>query len=212
MPSARHKSEPRVHTDVGVPSLRVALSARHQRRLYRVLQVSIAVILLVGIALRNVSVVVNAAVSLFVTALLWISFAVFFHSLGMIVLYDAVWWWDHLTHTLSGTLVAAVGYTTTRALDEYSDSVSFPAAFLWVYLFLFTVAFGVLWELLELAGRELARAFGMDPLLGVHGIEDTIYDLMFDMVGAAIVAAIGSRGLDDVVDHVASVLETDDAT
>ena len=198
-----------------VPSLPVdrLRSTLAQRRLHRGMQATILTILLVGALERNVSVVVNAVFALGVTVLpgllasdfdvhlgsglsLFITFAVLLHSLGMVGLYDRLWWWDHLTHVLSASIVASVGYATIRALDDYSDAVSFPGEFLAVFVFLFTVAFGVLWELLEQVGRELALAGGFEPVLIVYGLEDTMWDLVFDMVGAVVGAAYAANNLE----------------
>ena len=177
------------------------------------MQATIFTILLLGALQRNVSVVVNATFGLAVTLLpgmlandfdvhlgsglsLFITFAVFLHSLGMFGLYDRLWWWDHLTHVLSAALVASVGYATTRALDDYSEAVYFPGEFLAVFVFLFTVALGVLWELLEQVGRELAIAGGFEPVLIIYGLEDTMWDLVFDMVGAVVGAAYAANNLE----------------
>ncbi|WP_229109490.1 hypothetical protein [Halapricum desulfuricans] len=177
------------------------------RGLVRLMQAGLVVILAAGVALGNVSVIVNATLSLAVTALpallerdhgvtldpvivVWITVAVLLHSAGMIGLYDRVWWWDHLTHTLSGGLVAIAGYAVTSAIDEHAPDVTLPPAFLWVFVFLFTVAVGVCWELLEMIGRELARAMDVEPILIVYSVEDTMLDLVFNVVGATIVAAM----------------------
>jgi len=177
------------------------------RRIVLVLQVALVVVLLAGIVLRNASVVVNATFSLSVTLLpallardfgvhfdpwlvLWITVAALLHSLGMVGVYESVWWWDHLTHAFSAALVAAVGYAIVVAIDRHSESVRFPPAFLWVFVFLSTVAVGVVWETMEFLTRELARAAGLQPVLIVYGIEDTILDLVFDCVGAILAAVV----------------------
>jgi hypothetical protein len=199
-------------------------STTTQRRLHRGMQTTILLILVAGVVNRNLSVVVNAAFALGVTLLpsflardfdvrlgsgleLIITFAVLLHSLGMIGLYDHIWWWDHLTHVLSGALVASVGYATARAFDDYSDAVTFPREFLAIYVFLFTVAVGVLWELVEQVGREIAIAWGFDPILVVYGLEDTMWDLVFDMIGAVVVALFARRELEGTVTALRRVLE-----
>jgi len=193
-----------VERDRGVR--RFPSSAVGARRVVLVLQAALVVVLLAGIALRNTSVVVNATFSLSVTLLpvvlardfdvhfdpwlvLWITVAALLHSVGMVGIYDSVWWWDHLTHAFSAALVTAVGYATVVAIDRHSESIHFPPAFLWVFVFLLTVAIGVVWETMEFLTRELARVAGMRPVLIVYGIEDTILDLVFDCVGALLAAA-----------------------
>ncbi|WP_233203848.1 hypothetical protein [Halegenticoccus soli] len=197
---------------------------RYQRSAIVLLQAAIGGILVAGVLARNLSVVINAALGLGVTFLpallardwnlrlragltLWITTAVFLHALGMIGLYVAVPWWDHLTHTLSATVVAAVGYATARAFDEHSDAVSFPPRFMFVYVLLFTLAFGVLWEVLEFGVRHVTDALGMEAVLIQYGPRDTIVDLLFDLVGAVLVALFGTRTLSSVVDALRAQLD-----
>lgn len=198
---------------------RRALAAALQLGLRAVL----VVILGVGLAVPNVSVTVNAGLALVVTFLpaalqrdrsvrlspaiaLWLTTAVTLHALGMLVLYESVPWWDHLTHLVSGALVAGVGFALVRSFDDHSDAVSFPPQFVGLFVVLFTIAAGVLWEVLELVGRELARSFDMDPVLIVYGLEDTMMDLIVDALAGVLVAVLGStvlgRRLDALVERV----------
>ena len=202
---------------------RFGLTPDRQRLLSRLLQVSIGAILFVGLARRNSSVVVNAALALgasFLPAvvsrdyriplnpglLLWITTALFLHSLGMLGLYDDVWWFDHVTHTLSATIVAAVGYVTARAIDVYSDEIYLPPRFMALYILLFTLAFGVFWEELEFAVRVGADVLGFDPILIQYGLGDSLADLVFDSVGALLVAFFGTQLFSDIVDALADRL------
>ena len=187
-----------------------------RRRAVHLMQVGIVAVLLAGLWSRNVSVIVNAVLALAVTFLpallrrdysislepgltLWLTTAVLLHAVGMLGLYTTVPWWDHVTHTLSATVVAAVGYTTTRAVDEHSDAVHFPPRFTFVFIVLFTLAFGVLWEVMEFSIRLLADRYGFEPILIQYDLEDTIVDLIFDLVGAVLVALFGTRELADLV-------------
>ncbi|MFB6188893.1 MAG: hypothetical protein ABEI57_03330 [Halapricum sp.] len=193
---------------------RVAVPARSSvspRRLVFTLQLVLVGVLVAGVVLLNVSVILNAVFGLAVTVLptvierdfevhlspvlaLWITVAAVLHSLGMVGVYDAVSWWDHLTHAFSGALVAALGYSVTCTVDEYVDDIYLPPTFLWVFVFLVTIAVGVCWETLEFVGRDLARFAGFEPLLIVYGVQDTILDLVFDIVGAVLVAALARVG------------------
>jgi hypothetical protein len=187
------------------------------------MRMSIALVLGVGVATLNVSIVINAVVALAVTYLpallrrdwdlrlspgltLVITTAVLLHSLGMVGLYEGLWWYDHLTHTLSAGIVAAVGYATTRAIDQHSDAVSFPPRFLSVFLLLMTLALGVFWEVLEFVARLAAGAAGIDAVLVQYGLEDTILDLVFDTLGALLVALFGTRRLSGLVTVISARL------
>jgi hypothetical protein len=199
------------------------LSSRTQRFATRGMQVAISGILLAGLWTRNIAVVVNAALALGVTFLpavlerdwdlpldagltLWITTAVLLHTIGMLGLYGTIPWWDHLTHTLSATIVAGVGYATARAVDEHSDAIYFPPRFMFVYVLLFTLAFGVLWEVLEFAVHGVSDRLGVDAVLIQYDLEDTIVDLIFDTVGAVLVALFGTTTLRSVVDTLTTRL------
>ncbi|MFC6732934.1 MULTISPECIES: hypothetical protein [unclassified Haladaptatus] len=196
------------------------VSTRHQRQVGQVMQLAIVAVFVVGALNRNVSIVVNALIALSITFLpailerdyriplnpalsLWITLAVLLHAVGMLGLYTTVWWWDHVTHTLSATIVAGVGYTTARVLDKHRAGLSFPQPFLFVFVLTFTLAFGVFWEVIEFAVHGLAEAYGFGPVLIQYSLEDTIEDLLFDLVGAVLVAVFGTRTLADFADRVA---------
>ncbi|WP_336359538.1 hypothetical protein [Haladaptatus sp. ZSTT2] len=197
------------------------VSPRQQRQVGHLMQLAIVVVFVVGVVNRNVSIIVNALIALGITFLpailerdyriplhpaltLWITLAVLLHAVGMVGLYSTVWWWDHVTHTLSATIVAGVGYTTARVFDKHHDVVSFPQPFLFVYILVFTLGFGVFWEVLEFTMHSLADSYGFGPLLIQYSLEDTIVDLLFDLVGATLVAIFGTRTLADFADTVAA--------
>lgn len=167
------------------------------------MQAGLVVVLLAGLLFRRPSVVVNALLALAVTVLpavlarnyrvilppglvLPLTATVLLHTVGMLGVYESVWWWDALTHVLSATLVAAAGYAVVHAVDLHADSLSFPDGFLVVFVFLCTVALGVLWEVFEFAARGLATLLGFGPVLIQYGLADTMADLLYDIVGAVV--------------------------
>jgi len=181
-------------------------------------------VFVLGVVYGSATIVVNAAVALLVAELpailerdyqipldaglsLWLTSAVFFHAVGVLGIpgsgtnfYGSLWWWDHFTHALSASVVAGVGYATTRALDAHSEDVALPPRFTFVFILLFVIAFGVLWEVLEFAVGELAHLAGHRTLLTQYGLDDTMLDLVFDTVGAIVVAAWGGAYLSGVTD------------
>lgn len=190
--------------------------SRLARAVSRVLQTVVAGIFGYGVVTRNPSLVVNGFMGLAVTFLpgvlerdlrvplgplltLWITVAVFLHSIGMLGLYEVIWWYDHLTHAVSAALAAGSGYATVRAIDLHYDEVYLPPKFLFVFVLLFTLAFGVLWEVGEFVARLWATATGRTAVLVIYGIEDTMLDLVFDAVGALLVALFGTPWFEGVV-------------
>ncbi|MFD1635057.1 DUF2238 domain-containing protein [Haloplanus ruber] len=202
---------------------RLGLSERHQRRLSRAMQLTLVGFVGVGVYEGNAGIVVNAAIGFGVTQLpailerdygipmdtaltLWITLAVFLHALGTaglpgasVNLYRSVWWWDHLTHTLSSSIVAAAGYATARAIELHSDGVSLPDRFMFVFILLFVLAFGVFWEVIEFSVASVASLSGTQSVLTQYGLGDTMLDLLFDTLGGVVVAVWGTAHLTDLV-------------
>ncbi len=195
------------------------LSDARKRTLSRGAQFGVVVVLVLGLVESNISVVINGIGALAVTFLpailsrdyritlspgltLWLTLAVLLHAVGILGPYHAIWWWDHVTHTLSATVIAGLGYSTAHAIDLYSDEIYLPSRFLFVYILLFTVAFGVGWEVIEFVARALAESMGYGPVLVQYGLEDTIMDLIFDLIGGVLVASFGTPAFAHVVDSI----------
>lgn len=131
---------------------------------------------------------------------LWITLAVFLHTLGSAGLYAQLDWWDSITHAMSASLVAAVGYTFARAVDLHNDGIYIPRRFFFVYLLVVVLSFGVVWELFEFALDVAAAETGIDMPLAQHGLDDTVRDLMFNSLGAILVAVFGQAHLSGVAE------------
>ncbi len=183
-------------------------SVRTQRRLTRAMQLALVALVVYGLLARQPKAITNGGIALAITFLpallernydlpldpwlaLWITTAVFLHTLGSAGLYGQIGWWDHLTHATSASLVAAVGYTTARAIDLHSDEIHIPRRFFFVYIFVVVLAFGVIWELFEFALDIVAGATGLTMPLAQHGLDDTVRDAMFNSLGALLVAVFG---------------------
>ncbi len=198
------------------------------------MQASMLVFIGIGIEQGSTGVLVNGVVALLVTFLpatlereydlpmdagltLWITTAVFLHALGVVGvpgltgnLYaegSPIPFWDHVTHALSASVVAAVGYTVARGIDEHTEAVYLPPRFMFVFILTFVAAFGVFWEVIEFGVSEVAALLGGETVLTQYGLEDTIFDLIFDLVGAVIVAVWGTAHLTDVAGAVTDRLD-----
>jgi hypothetical protein len=209
---------------------RLGIGTGRQRRLAWALEVGLVGMLLLGIVRGRVGIVVNSTIALAVTQLppvlerdlgipmdpglvLWITAAVFLHVFGTVGFpgspatpYQSLWWYDHLTHALSASIVAAVGYASARAVDVHRADVYLPPTFTFVFILLFVLAFGVLWEVLEFAVGGLGTYLGA-TILTQYGLEDTMLDLVFDLVGAVIVATWGGTRLSGVVEALVARLD-----
>ncbi|WP_135854234.1 hypothetical protein [Halorussus salinus] len=215
---------------------RLHVSDRVQASLVRILQAVMVGIFVAGLYLGNPGIAVNAAVGLLVTLLpavlerryqftmdvalvLWITLAMFLHALGTLPLpglgflspYKAVWWWDHMTHALSSSLVVGSAYAVTRALQEHTEYIHMGPKFTFAYLLVFVMAFGVFWELIEFYIAVSAQLLGIPRVLTQYGLDDTILDLFYNTLGGLLVAIFGTVHLTGVSDQLLGRLESGSA-
>lgn len=194
----------------------LGISKRRQEQATRVMQLSLVGFLFIGLDRGNVGIVVNSGLALAITELpalmdrdyslsmdpalvMWLTTAVFLHALGTLGPYQTVWWWDHVTHAISSSLVAGAGYATTRALESHSEAIVLPPRFLFVFLLSLVLAFGVLWEVLEFGLGQVTAWLGTGRVLTQYGLDDSMLDLVFDAAGGLVVAVWGTAYLSGMV-------------
>lgn len=203
----------------------LGISKRRQEQLSRGMQLSLVGLLFIALERGSPALIVTVSIGLSVTFVpavlerdhqipmdagltLWITAAAFLHTLGVVgipgtgqSLYGSVPIYDNVTHALSASVVAGVGYATVRAFDEHSEGTDIPPRLMFVFILIFVVAFGVVWELLEFSIDVVSNATGSGTSgFTQHGLEDTLFDLVFDAIGGVVVATWGTAHLTDVSD------------
>ncbi|WP_436924659.1 hypothetical protein [Halosimplex amylolyticum] len=205
---------------------RLGIDERRQRQLTWVMELIMFGVLLYGVYAWEIPVIVNAGVALAIAQIvpvlerdydvpldagltLWITSAVFLHAFGTIgfppgetSFYKSIWWWDHMTHALSSSVVAGVGYATVRALDEHSEEIYLPPRFIFVFILMFVLAYGVFWEIIEFALAEGAALMGTGTVLTQYGLTDSLMDLVFNTLGAVVVSIWGTAHLNGVSNYI----------
>ncbi|RKD88989.1 hypothetical protein [Halopiger aswanensis] len=121
---------------------------------------------------------------------IYVQTAMITHAIGMLGPYDDVWWWDHLTHTHSSSILGGAVFAISRHRGRDPRPRVIAAV----------VCFGLLWELVEYAVHAVGNRLGVEPVLVSYGKRDTVLDLVFDLVGATLVLAFGDRILGDLGD------------
>lgn len=194
----------------------LGISDAQERLLVRVMQLVLAGLLVYGLATFQLGIVANGGLALGITLLpallrreygysmdaglvLWITVAVFLHSVGSLGPYVWYQWYDEVTHTISSTVIAGAGYATFRAFECHSDEISVPLEFRAVFTIVFVLAVGVIWEILEFASGGIASITGVQAPLTVMGIDDIVTDMIFNTVGAVIVAVWGTGYVDGLI-------------
>jgi len=123
----------------------------------------------------------------------WLAAAGLLHSIGMLGRYESVWWWDHLTHTVSAALVAALVYAGGIVAFPDGAGVGPSSGAIAAVTVAYTFAVGVFWELIELVARDVGERLDVKPVLVQYGWRDTAFDLVFDVVGALLVLVADLR-------------------
>jgi hypothetical protein len=124
-------------------------------------------------------------VELEVIAVVFIFAAVFLGEIH--AYYTKFWWWDAILHTVSGFLIGLGGFMLVYILNEEEKvHLKMRPGFVAIFAFAFALAIGSLWEILE---------FTLDNTLGTamqkSGLIDTMWDLIVDGLGAAVIAILG---------------------
>lgn len=101
--------------------------------------------------------------------------------------YTRFWWWDALLHTGSAFLLGILGFMLVYLINQKQlGATTLKPSFMALFSFSFAVSLGALWEIFE---------FAMDQIFGMNmqksGLVDTMWDLIVDVVGAAIIAILG---------------------
>lgn len=126
-------------------------------------------------------------------------------------------WWDTMLHTMSGVILALIGFMLVHALNSSDKTLlRLSPGFVALFAFAFALASGALWEILEFAGDRLL-GINMQKYLPVDdvmmnilpdgstiiaygpdsgwrydaGLIDTMADLIFDALSALIVSVLG---------------------
>jgi uncharacterized membrane protein YjdF len=107
--------------------------------------------------------------------------------------YTRYWWWDIALHTTSGLLLGIFGFLLVYILNK-DDRVdlSMQPRFVALFAFVFAVALGAVWEIFEFSMDQIFGTNMQKAMFGdASGLTDTMWDLIVDSIGAAIVSLIG---------------------
>ena len=105
--------------------------------------------------------------------------------------YMRYWWWDKALHTFSGFLLGITGFLLVYVLNEDDQvHIDLSPAFIAMFAFMFAMGIGALWEIFEYA---MDQTFGLN--MQKSGLQDTMWDLIVDAIGALIISILGYRYL-----------------
>lgn len=107
--------------------------------------------------------------------------------------------WDTILHTFSGGMLGAIGFSFVSLLNKTDDlHLKLTPFFVTLFAFMFSITLGVVWEVYEFSfdgmfglNMQKFRIETGQPLVGRAALEDTMEDLIVDMVGAFIMTTVG---------------------
>ena len=107
--------------------------------------------------------------------------------------YTAYPWWDSLLHASSGLLLGIFGFLLVYALNERDDlGLNLKPGFVAFFAFLFALGMGTVWEIFEFTMDQLVGTNMQKPMFGdPSGLTDTMWDLILDASGAAVISLMG---------------------
>lgn len=109
-------------------------------------------------------------------------------------------WWDSALHLFSGSLIGVVGFSLLNILNK-DPKVEFNLSpgFIALFVFCFSLAVGVIWEIFEfavdgLAGSNMQRfrdSVTGELWFGRKALQDTMKDFILNTTGALFITILG---------------------
>lgn len=159
---------------------------------------------LIGILLVIVPGIIDKKLKLELPDLLYIMYFIFLFAaifLGSgLGFYSKIPRWDDVLHSLSGALLAVLGFAIIMLYNKRSKRIegTISAGFMAVFAFCFALAIGAIWEIYEYTGDGLMQ-MSMQRFLDAEGnglvgraaLYDTMKDIIVDTLSALTTSIVG---------------------
>ena len=99
-------------------------------------------------------------------------------------------YYDMFSRLTGSITVALLGFLALLIMMRVSTNLQFKRWQIFSFIVIFTLAFGVIWEIWEFTMDTLARAYLTTPFQ--QGNTDTMLDLIIDLCGGMLVAILGA--------------------
>lgn len=127
--------------------------------------------------------------------------ALFLHSLGLTAGFYGLFWWDKITHLMSGIAVASLVSMVLLIMMHHTETIKIPPRWFPFLLLVSVLAFEGLWEMLEFS-MDAFRGTGMQ-----HGLQDTANDMLTNAISGIVAGAgaayfIGKSSVREIVERM----------
>jgi len=117
----------------------------------------------------------------------------------MVDFYIRFIWWDSMLHTLTGSMIAIVGFSLVNSINHEKNSMKLMPIFVAIFAVSFSIMIGVIWEIVEFlsdhfTGSNMQRYKNSNTQVlftGRTALLDTMKDLILDMIGAIFISILG---------------------
>jgi len=117
----------------------------------------------------------------------WLASALFLYASGESLRFQSLFgWWNPFTHLIAGIMVGTLVFIYLFYLEDVSENLHIPNRMIPIFVLIFILSLGVLWELFE---------FLIDSFFGTSlqpNLQNTIYDMIFNTIGAFFALLIAS--------------------
>lgn len=117
-------------------------------------------------------------------------FAISLHIWGIVGLYSLPFY-DKIAHFLASAIISFFALIIVYILDVFSPRIHMDLLILAFFIFIFTLAMGTIWEIIEFAYDNLLYE---KPFIQIS-LQNTMWDLIADGIAGIIVATFGTMAL-----------------
>jgi hypothetical protein len=107
--------------------------------------------------------------------------------------YQLIWWWDMALHGSAGLLMGIFGFLLVYILNENPRvELQMKPGFIALFAFFFSISIGTVWEIFEFSADQLFGFNMQKEMFGDEsGLTDTMWDMIINAVGAAMISLFG---------------------
>jgi hypothetical protein len=107
--------------------------------------------------------------------------------------YQLIWWWDMALHGSAGLLMGVFGFLLVYILNENPRvELQMKPGFIALFAFFFSISIGTVWEIFEFSADQLFGFNMQKEMFGDEsGLTDTMWDMIINAVGAAMISLFG---------------------